>query len=390
MPEDSPAQKRLTRLLREYETKPIDDAYLDLYSEFDQGLARAFASIHAELDKEFDFMNYKSRNGAEGHFNADNSRNLLALKDEIRKLTLALEQSGQTLVLANEYQRVLRDSEEWLTQWGGSPIPAGFTPITIDQYEAVIGLGEQAVVVAAAPSARLTLVGEGAFAHVHRYIDPTYGFPVARKKLRRNSAEEERSRFLREYEIMKGLRFPYIVEVYSFDESNYSYTMEYCEYTLEQYIKRRNNQPAFDFGARKRLTLQFLYGLNYLHYKHIFHRDLSLKNILLKAYDDEAAVVKLSDFGLAKEVDSGFTKTGDEVRGTYIDPALGGDFKDFTAVNDIWVVGVVLSYIFKGVHNLLPGTDPVGKIVQKCSQSEPSRRYQSVREVIDAVEGLNA
>ncbi len=61
--------------------------------------------------------------------------------------------------------------------------------------------------------------------------------------------------------------------------------------------------------------------------------------------------MKLSDFGLAKPQASDFTRTETEIRGTIVDPALDR-FKDFEAVNDIYVVGFVLSYIFKGVGHL--------------------------------------
>ncbi len=65
-------------------------------------------------------------------------------------------------------------------------------------------------------------------------------------------------RFRREYEIMKGLDFPYILKVYRYDEVENAYTMEFCESTLDDYVKRRNNQPQFDFSIRRRIALQFL------------------------------------------------------------------------------------------------------------------------------------
>lgn len=164
--------------------------------------------------------------------------------------------------------------------------------------------------------------------------------------------------------------------------------MEFCESTLEEYVKRRNNQPQFDFSVRRRIALQFLYGLNYLHLKGICHRDLSLKNILLRVFSDGAVTVKLSDFGLAKPKESDFTRTETEIRGTFVDPALNR-FKDFEPVNDIYVVGIVLSYIFKGVSHLISDSTPLAEIVQKCSHSDPAQRYQTVLEIVKAVEDLD-
>ncbi|UNQ33889.1 protein kinase family protein [Prescottella equi] len=389
----SAAQRPLERFLRRYKDELIDTDYLELYfghrdpSLCGDLLKRGFASIHCRLDSEFDWMNYKARNGQPGHFNADNSRSLLDLIDEIRELNTALERAGQSLTLSPEYERVLNGSKGWLVPSGGSPIPDGFTPVFIEKYDPVFGLSDAALELADHSKVNLTVVGEGAYAIVHKFVDPNYDLTIARKKLKRGADERDVERFRREYEIMKGLDFPYILKVYRYNEAENSYTMEFCESTLEQYIKRRNNQPSLNFDFRRRIALQFLFGLNYLHRSGICHRDLSLKNVLLHEYDSRAVTVKLSDFGLAKPRDSEFTRVETEIRGTIVDPTLD-KFKEFGPVNDIYVVGFVLSYVFKGVQQLLPGSDPLGEIIQKCSHSDPKQRYQTVLEIIAAVETL--
>lgn len=384
----SPAERRLSRFLKKYDEMDVDDVYLEMYP--DNGappVRRAFASIHQRLDSEFDWMNYKARNGEGGHFNADNSRSLLDLLDEIAEMKLSLSKVGHSLVIAPEYERVLDGSKEWLVASGGSPIPPSFTPVAVEKYDTVFGLADSAMELADHSNVSLTVVGEGSFAIVHKFVDPNYGIPIARKRLLKSADARDRERFRREYEIMKDLDFPYILQVYKYDESGNSYTMEFCESTLEKYIRHRNNKPQFGFDVRKRIALQFLYGLNYLHYKGICHRDLSLNNVLMRVYSNEAVTVKLSDFGPAKPKDSDFTKTETEIRGTIVDPTLDR-FKDFSPTNDIYVVGFILSYIFKGVKQLIPGTTPLGKIVQKCSNSDPSLRYEKVMQIIGDVENL--
>jgi hypothetical protein len=112
-----------------------------------------------------------------------------------------------------------------------------------------------------------------------------------------------------------------------------------------------------------------------------------LKNILLRVFSDGAVTVKLSDFGLAKPPGSDFTRKESEIRGTIVDPALDR-FKDFVPVNDIYVVGFVLSYIFKGVSHLISDLTPLSEIIQKCSHSDPTYRYQTVLKIIEALENL--
>jgi len=55
------------------------------------------------------------------------------------------------------------------------------------------------------------------------------------------------------------------VEVYRYDEAHNEYRSEYCDTTLRDYIATRNRKLGF--AARKRIALQFLHGVNYLHHE---------------------------------------------------------------------------------------------------------------------------
>ena len=120
--------------------------------------------------------------------------------------------------------------------------------------------------------------------------------------------------------------------------------MEFCNETLRQYIRKRNNQ--LPFPTRKRIALQFLYGINYLHSERLLHRDISLQNVLVKVFDRGAVLVKLSDFGLVKDTSSEFTRTKTEMRGTIRDPILH-NFKDYNVLNEVYSIGWVLSSAIK-------------------------------------------
>src|SRR5262249_28118031 len=145
-----------------------------------------------------------------------------------------------------------------------------------------------------------------------------------------------------EFNILKRLSFPYIVEVYRYDETRDEYKMEFCDETLRKYIGKRNNNLRF--ATRKRIALQFLYGISYIHDQRLLHRDLSLQNVLLKVYASKAVLVKLSDFGLAKDHASDFTRTTTEMRGTIRDPMLA-NFKEYDVLNEVYSIGWVLFYI---------------------------------------------
>jgi serine/threonine protein kinase len=110
---------------------------------------------------------------------------------------------------------------------------------------------------------------------------------------------------------------------------------------------------------------------------------------MVKIYKRNAVLVKISDFGLGKDRDSEFTRTKTEMRGTILDPSLDS-FKDYAVVNEIYSIGWVLSYIFTGKESLGSGPDEVSRIIQKCTASDPTNRYQRVIDLIADVECLEA
>lgn len=186
---------------------------------------------------------------------------------------------------------------------------------------------------------------------------------------------------------MKRLSFPYVVEVYRYDEDRNEYRMEFCDQTLRNYVDGRNATLAF--ASRKRIALQFLYGLNYIHRQKLLHRDISLQNVLLKVFAGGAVLVKLSDFGLVKDQASEYTRTHTELRGTIRDPLLE-NFKDYSINNEIYAIGAVLSFIFTGRESLKMSPGEVSRIVRKCVDHDADQRYASVYEIITDVESLVA
>ena len=168
------------------------------------------------------------------------------------------------------------------------------------------------------------LIGEGSYAHVYSYkeIISKKKFVIKKLKTDGDVTEKESERFKLEFERMKSISSPYIVEVYSYDNTDNSYTMEWCDKTLLKYINENNNKDFMTFDFRKKIVFQFFEGLKIIHSKEILHRDLSFNNILVKEYDDNVIVIKISDFGISKDLDLSLTNTGSEIRGTIVDYTL--------------------------------------------------------------------
>lgn len=373
----------LQRLHSEYDG--ASDAFLELYGSEPPELAAIYSAFHQRINKLLHFMNSKIYGSGGGHFNADPSREFIALLQELQEVRATLKRVGIVVEIRSDYKKVLEDCEAFLVSSGGSTIPDDFGRVQLERYEAVFSTGGAVAPARAAERPPLTLVGEGSFAFVHKFRDPILDADVALKTARKTLTDRELARFHQEFETLKSLNNPYVVRAYTYDEAQPSFTMEYCNTTLYEFIKRNNSKLSW--RVRKRIALQFLYGLSYLHRKDILHRDISLRNVLVQEHDLGVVTVKLSDFGLHKLPESEFTKIDSSMKGTVLDPTLDR-FADFTVSNDIYAVGHVLSYIFTGRSGLDSTTGPLRHVVDQCTDSVVAKRFGEVSEIVAALEAL--
>lgn len=253
---------------------------------------------------------------------------LIALIEDLNQDLHELKRAVVEVTLDDRYQQAIERCEPWLARSGGSAVPDDFEEIGIVKYEPVFSMPATVIKLKKQPAqVKLKMVGEGSYASVFSYVDPDYDIRFAVKRTKRGIGERDLQRFKQEFEVLKRLSFPYVVEVYQYDEERNEYRMEFCDETLRSYISKRNS--TLPFSSRKRIALQFLYGINYIHSQNLLHRDISLQNVLLKVFGSGAVLVKLSDFGLVKDRASDFTRTRTEMRGTIRDPVLS-NFKDYT------------------------------------------------------------
>lgn len=226
-------------------------------------------------------------------------------------------------------------------------------------------------------------LGEGSYARVFRYTDDFYHKDYVLKRAKPDLNEKELVRFRREFDEMHGLHSPYIVEVYSFNEDRNEYTMELMDCTLEDYITKNN--ATLTTAKRKSIISQLLRAYGYLHSKNVYHRDISPKNVLLKLYDD-AIVVKISDFGLVKLVDSDLTSENTDIKGSLNDPALKTQgFANYSLIHEIYALTLLFAYIMTGKSNWAKITNPsVKAFIAKGTNPDHTKRFQTLNELDDA------
>ena len=271
--------------------------YTDIYSNYDERLKYIFSYLHQNLNELINFMNDKSKSNS--HYNANESRELLFIIETIRELQAMLKNTNLDFSLNGDYERFLEYSETFLSSSGGSEIPNDYKRFTIIKYEPIFKMNNDVIITnnISITNFKTKLIGNGAYANVLLYTDEFYNEKFAIKRLTSNVSDKEKARFKNEFEIMSKIKHPYILKVYTYNEKDNSYIMEYCDFTLRKYIEINNNKSDFDIKKRKKIAIQFLAALNYLHSKKILHRDISYNNVLIKLYDNNILILKLSDFG---------------------------------------------------------------------------------------------
>ena len=143
-------------------------------------------------------------------------------------------------------------------------------------------------------------------------------------------------------------------------EQALSLVFDYAEYDLDRIIRhhkgRGRNIPA---RMVKSITWQMLHGLRYLHANGVMHRDLKPQNILIMGDGVEQGVVKIADFGLARDVRypaRPLSENGPVVTLWYRAPELLLGAKHYCMAVDVWAVGAILgelltlSPLFRGIE----------------------------------------
>lgn len=182
--------------------------------------------------------------------------------------------------------------------------------------------------------------------------------------------EEERRRFLREIDVLRGLDHPNCVKLFRLGSagSGFYFVMEYCAGgSVTDLMKRRRGKLPVSEAAP--IVLQALDGLIYLHSRGFVHRDIKPHNILLTAGEGDRA--KLADFGFAKCFTeaglSGLTMTGARA-GTpaFMPREQVTQFKFVKPVTDVWSMGATFYHMLTGAfpHNFEREKDPLAVVLR--------------------------
>lgn len=290
--------------------------YEHLYKDsFDDRLSQLCSTIHHQLVKGLRILN-DSINGGR-HFWAEPSRDLIQSISLSNRFVNILNNSGENVSIVEYYDKILKKCNAFLSSSGGSSVPDDMLEVEI-YYELPIFEVSDVVRLPNNSLQKFPLkpVGVGSYATVFSYFDENYNKTFALKRASKTISSKDLERFYLEFDTMKKLHSPYVLEVYSIDKMKNEYVMEYADTTLFKYITTHNQKLTFD--ERKSLCHQIIRGFEYLSEKNILHRDISPNNILIKEYED-VTIIKIADLGNVKLINSWLTSLDTEIRGAFND-----------------------------------------------------------------------
>src|SRR5499433_1333083 len=216
----------------------------------------------------------------------------------------------------------------------------------------------------------------------------------------------EAQRFRAEAEAAANLQHPNIVAIHEVGEheGRLYFSMDYVEGQSLAALVREHPLPAETAARHVKTAAE---AIHYAHRQGFLHRDLKPSNILI----DEANQPRITDFGLAKRMDSdsGLTITG-AVLGTpsYMSPEQAAAKSDQVGpASEVYSLGAILYELLTGrppfqaatpldTVLLVLNSEPVSPrllaprlnrdletICLKCLEKERRRRYQSAQELAD-------
>ena len=224
-------------------------------------------------------------------------------------------------------------------------------------------------------------LGAGGMGEVYRAVDTRLGRAVAVKIAQKQFIQ----RFEREARAISSLNHPHICTLYDVGP-NYL-VMELVE---GETIAARLKRGPFPVATALVYASQILSALAEAHEKGIIHRDLKPGNIMIAK-----SGIKVLDFGLVKSGQDETVTASRMVLGTpaYMAPEQR-EGKPADARSDIYSFGCVLYEMLTGARvgsqrRRVPSRK-LERIVSRCLEEDPGRRWQSVAELERELSAITA
>lgn len=202
----------------------------------------------------------------------------------------------------------------------------------------------------------LETVGDGTYGSVAKAVNRNTEEIVAIKKMKQKYYSWDECMSLREIKALRKLNHKNIVklkEVIRVKDDLY-FVFEFMEKNVYQKIQHRTEDlPEKDV---KIIIYQSLAGLAHMHKHGYFHRDLKPENLLCNG-----DIVKLGDFGLAREIDSDPPYTDYVSTRWYRAPEILLRSTTYGSPIDIFALGAIMAELYM-LRPLFPGKSEMDQI----------------------------
>lgn len=253
----------------------------------------------------------------------------------------------------------------------------------------------------------------GGMSHVYRARDTVIGRTVAVKILTEAGCQdaEAKARFLAEARMAGNIAHDNVISIFDFGEDDQHRPFMVMEFLRGEDLRHAiKNGHTGDLRNKLKIALQTARALDYIHGQKIVHRDIKPENIHI----NQAGVVKLMDFGIAKSEGLAMTRAGYVLGTPYYMAPEQVTGQNITAQVDVYAFGVLLFELLCGVKPISGDTverifysilneplkleplyqagvpQSVCDLVARCTAKNPADRPQGFAPVCAEIERLIA
>jgi hypothetical protein len=250
-------------------------------------------------------------------------------------------------------------------------------------------------------------LGEGGMGAVYEAVHVTTQRRCAIKLLHPHHARDPAmtARFVREAQASAQIGHPGLVEILDAGREEDGSLFLAMELLDGESLGARLARLAGDTNGRLFWIAKLLEPLEAAHAKGFVHRDLKPENAFIARRADGSEILKLLDFGLARQMDGPTVTATHERIGTvaYMSPEQWRSLREATPASDVWAIGVM---IYQCIADVPPftgatfaelmievctrehaplrqwGAPPaLAELVDACLAKDPARRVPGAREL---------